>query len=82
MQEPSSGRKRNSAGRVKHHIPRAEGRVSLVVVGSPRSTTRSPVTNAESAGLQGAVRPGVLLFPLGSSVLEPDFNLGLGQTQG
>lgn len=33
-------------------------------------------------GLQGAVRPGVLLFPLGPPVLKPDFHLRLGQTQG
>lgn len=34
------------------------------------------------ARLQGAVRPGVLLFPFGPPVLEPDFHLGFGQTQG
>lgn len=85
MQEPSGGRKRNSTGRVEDHVPRAEAGESLVEAGGVRPTRGRVGTDADKrtgAGLQGAVRPGVLLFPLGPPVLEPDFHLGFGQTQG
>lgn len=83
MQEPSSGWKGNSTGGVKDHIPRAEGRESLVESGGTGATSgRTGVDADQGAGarLQGAVCAGVLLFPLCSPVLEPNFHLGFGQT--
>lgn len=85
VQEPPSGCKWNSTGCVEDYISRAEVWESLVKAGRARPTRgriRTDTDKGFGPGLQCTVRPGVLFFPLGPSVLEPDFHLGLGQTQG
>lgn len=70
---------------MEDHIPRAEVGESLVEAGGACPTggrVWTDVHQGVGAGLQGAVRPGVLFFPFGPPVLEPDFHLGFGQTQG
>lgn len=85
MQEPPSGGKRKRTGRVEHHVTGAEAGKSLVEAGGACPAVGRVWTDVDQgvgAGLQGAVRTGVLLFPFGPPVLEPDFHLGFGQTQG
>lgn len=85
MQEPSSGLKRNTTGRVEDHVPGAKAGESLVESGGTWPTRGRILTDVHQgvgAGLQGAVHPGILLFPFGPPVLEPNFYLGFGQTQG
>lgn len=83
VQEPSSGWKGNASGRVEDHIPRADVVKGLVEGGGVWPARRRGLTDAHwiGPGLQGAVRPGILLFPFGPPVLEPDFHLCFGQTQ-
>lgn len=72
MQKPT-GRCQVHWARMKDDIPGAEWRVE----GSCGPTGRADVR----AGLQGTLCTRVLLFPLGSSVLEPNLDLGFGQAQ-
>lgn len=83
VQESSSRRKGNASWCVEDHIPRAEVVKGLVEGGGVGPARWRGLTDAHwiGPGLQGAVRPGILLFPLGPPVLEPDFHLRLGQTQ-
>lgn len=84
MQEPSSGWKWNTNGRVEDHIPRAEVGESLVEASGARATSYWVWTHVNQwvwTRLKGAVGTGILFFPLGPPVLKPDFDLGFGQTQ-
>lgn len=84
MHEPSSGWKWNTSGGVEDHVPRAKVVKGLVESGRVWPAHWWGLIDADhwiGPGLQGAVRPGILLFPFGPPVLEPDFHLRFGQTQ-
>lgn len=70
---------------MEDQISRGEVGETLVEAGGTRPTRGRIWTNVDQrvgAGLHRTVRPGVLLFPLGPPVLEPNFDLGFGQAQG
>lgn len=77
MQEPT-GRCQVHRARMKDHIPGAKCRVE----GRCGPTGRADVGQRVRAGLQGTLGTRVLLLPLGSSVLEPNLDLGFSQAQG
>lgn len=67
---------------MEDHTPGAEvGETLMKAAGAGATGRRVRADQGVGAGLQGAVRPGVLLFPLGPPVLKPDLHLRFCQTQ-